>query len=111
MVKFVESFGAKLKIEIHDSYAPVINDKEFTDFLYKNACDILGAENVQLIEMPRMDVEDVGFFLEEIKGSFYRLGVSGNKFTELHTKDFLVDDKALKVGLMVQLKVALEYLC
>lgn len=111
LVKFVESFGAKLKIEIHDSYAPVINDKEFTDFLYKNACDILGAENVQLIEMPRMDVEDVGFFLEEIKGSFYRLGVSGNKFTELHTKDFLVDDKALKVGLMVQLKVALEYLC
>lgn len=112
LVKFVESFGAKLEIEIHDSYAPVINDKEFTDFLYNNACDILGSENVELIEMPRMDVEDVGFFLEEIKGSFYRLGVSSKgKFTELHTKDFLVDDRSLKVGLMVQLKVALEYLC
>lgn len=111
LVKFVESFGAKLKIEIQDSYAPVINNKEFTDFLYQNAIDILGSDKVELIEIPRMDVEDVGFFLEEIPGSFYRLGVGSDKFTELHTKDFIASDEALKIGLTVQLKVALEYLC
>lgn len=111
LVKFVESFGAKLKIEIQDSYAPVINNKEFTDFLYQSAIDILGIDKVELIEIPRMDVEDVGFFLEEIPGSFYRLGVGSDKFTELHTKDFIASDEALKIGLTVQLKVALEYLC
>lgn len=111
LVKFVESFGAKLIVKIRDSYAPVINNEDFTDFLYANAKDILGKNNITLIDVPRMDVEDVGFFLEQIPGSFYRLGVSGEKFTELHTKDFFVDNKALEIGLKVQLKVALEYLC
>ena len=85
--------------------------KEFTDFLYKNAVDILGKDNIELISIPRMDVEDIGFFLEEIPGSFYRLGVAGDKFTELHTTNFMVDETALRTGLLIQLKNALEYLC
>lgn len=109
--KFVESFGAKLELHIRDSYAPVINNKEFTDFLYKNTVDILGKDNIELISVPRMDVEDIGFFLEEIPGSFYRLGVAGDKFTELHTTNFMVDETALRTGLLIQLKNALEYLC
>lgn len=109
---FVASYGAKLIVEIRDSYAPVINNDEITDFLYNNSIDILGKENVELIKETRMDVEDFGFFLEKIKGTFYRLGVGlDENYKELHTKDFYVDEKALEIGYKVQLKNALEFLC
>lgn len=111
LVKFVEAYGAKIEINIRDSYAPVINNKEFTDYLLKNAKDILGEDKIEYIQIPRMDVEDIGFFLEKIPGTFYRLGVSKNNFTQLHTTNFYVDEEALNVGLKVQLKIALEYLC
>ena len=65
----------------------------------------------EYIQIPRMDVEDIGFFLEKIPGTFYRLGVSKDNFTQLHTTNFYVDEEALNVGLKVQLKIALEYLC
>ncbi|VWL85435.1 M20 metallopeptidase family protein [Oceanivirga miroungae] len=108
---FVKSFNANLNVFIRDSYVPVINDKEFTDFLKENAVDILGEDNVIEINETRMDVEDIGYFLEQIPGSFYRLGVSASeKFSDLHTKNLMIDEKALEVGLMLNIKLALEYL-
>lgn len=109
--KLVESYGANLKISIRDSYVPVINNKEYTEFLKRNAIDILGKENVIEIEETRMDVEDFGYFLEEIPGSFYRLGVSNEQnIAELHTKDLVIDEKAIEIGLKLNIKLALEYL-
>lgn len=113
LIKFVESYGATMELSIRDSYAPVINNNEMTDFLKENAIDILGKENVIEIEETRMDVEDMGFFLEQIPGSFYRLGV-GNPdevYHELHSNKFLANERSLKIGMLVQLKNALEFLC
>lgn len=108
---FVNSLNAEFNLKVRDSYAPVINDYESTKFLEENIKDIL-PESLVNIEETRMDVEDMGFFLENIKGSFFRLGVSyENNKTELHTKNFTVDEKALKIGLIIQLKNALEFLC
>lgn len=113
LIKFVESYGAKIEINIRDSYAPVINDNEMTDFLCKNSKDILGKDKVKEIEETRMDVEDMGFFLEKIPGSFYRLGVGNLKkeYHELHSNKFIADELSLKIGMIVQLKNALEFLC
>ncbi|WP_068267378.1 M20 metallopeptidase family protein [Caviibacter abscessus] len=113
LVKFVESYGAKIEINIRDSYAPVINNNEMTDFLSKNARDILGKDKVIEIEETRMDVEDMGFFLEQIPGSFYRLGVGtpNETYHELHSNKFIANELSLRIGMLVQLKNALEFLC
>ncbi|NYV28090.1 amidohydrolase [Streptobacillus felis] len=111
--KFVESMGAKVDIEFKDSYIPVINNDEKTKFLEKNIKNILGSENCVLIEKSRMDAEDVGYFLSEIEGSFYRLGIRNEKngaIYDLHHPKFKVDENAIKIGMMIQLKNALEYL-
>ncbi len=111
--EFVKSFGAKLEVEIRDSYAPVINDKEFTRYFEKNTKDILGDDSIVNIEQTRMDVEDFGFFLEEITGTFYRLGVSplDKENSDIHTNTFIVDENAIRVGMIASFKTALEYLC
>ena len=60
-----------------------------------------------------MDAEDVGYFLEEIPGSYYRLGIKNeeiNAIYDLHHPKFKVDERAIKYGLMMQFKNALEFL-
>ena len=110
--QFVQSFGAELIVNIRDSYAPVINNDEFTEFFFNNSKDVIGIENIEIIKETRMDVEDMGYFLEKVPGTFYRLGVSKDKnYKELHTKDFFVDEKCLEIAFKVQYKTALEYLC
>lgn len=112
LVKFVESFNAKLEVEIQDSYNPVINDDEKTKFLENNVVDILGKDNCIKIEKSRMDAEDVGYFLEQIPGSYYRLGIRNENLGaiyDLHHPKFKVDEQAIKVGLMIQFKNALEF--
>ncbi|WP_067141179.1 M20 metallopeptidase family protein [Oceanivirga salmonicida] len=110
---YVKSYGAKLEVEIRDSYAPVINDKEFTKYFEENTKDILGENSIEYIEQTRMDVEDFGFFLEEITGTFYRLGVSpiDKENTTLHTDTFIADSNAVRVGMIASYKTALEFLC
>ncbi|WP_064591783.1 M20 metallopeptidase family protein [Streptobacillus moniliformis] len=111
--KFVESMGATVDIDFKDSYIPVINNDEKTKFLEEKAIDILGIDNVERIEKSRMDAEDVGYFLDVIEGSFYRLGVRNEKIGaiyDLHHPKFKVDENAIKVGMVVQLKSALEFL-
>lgn len=110
---FIESLNAKVEIEITDSYSPVINNYEKTNFLEKNAKDIIGEDNCILIEKSRMDAEDVGYFLEEIEGSYYRVGIRNEKIGaiyDLHHPKFKVDEESIKIGLKVQFKNALEFL-
>lgn len=111
--KFVESLGASIEIDVKESYHPVINDFEKTKFLEDNIVDILGRERLEIIEQPRMDVEDVSYFLEEIPGSYYRLGIrdeSIGAIYDLHHPKFKVNEEAIKYGLILQFKNALEYL-
>lgn len=67
---FVKSYGATLDVYIRDSYSPVINDTEFTKYFYNIASNVIGKDNIVEIEKTRMDVEDFGYFLEKIKGTF-----------------------------------------
>lgn len=111
--EFVKSYNADINISIKDSYIPVINNDEKTKFLEENVVDLLGKDNCINIDKVRMDVEDVAYFLNEIPGSFFRLGVRNEKIGaiyDLHHPKFKVDEEAIKIGMMVQFKNALEFL-
>lgn len=111
--KFVESLGGNVQITINDSYIPVVNNYEKTKFLENNIINLFGKDRLEIIEKTRMDVEDIGYFLEVIEGSFFRVGVKNNKIDaiyNLHHPKFKVDEKSIKYALMLQFKNALEYL-
>lgn len=111
---FVKSYGASIDIKIIKGYKPVINDFNTTKMLEKNAIDILGKENIEILSKSRMDAEDVGYFIDEIKnGTYYRLGIRNEKIGaiyDLHHPKFKVDEKSMKIGIKMQLKNILEIL-
>lgn len=110
---FVESMGASIEIDIASSYIPVVNDFEKTKFLENNIIDLFGENSLEIIEKSRMDAEDVGYFLEEIPGTYYRLGIRNEDIDaiyDLHHPKFKVDEMAIKYAMMLQFKNALEFL-
>lgn len=111
--ELVKSYGGTLEIEIIDSYAPVINDDNMTKILENNSRNILGDNNTIIMQESRMDAEDVGYFINEIPGTFFRLGTSyindDNK-VDLHNSKLLIDEESLKTGMIIQLKNILEFL-
>ena len=111
--KFVEALGGIANVDIVRGYAPVINNDEMTERVENNIVDLYGKDALELIKQPRMDVEDVSYFLNEIPGCFFRLGTRVEEkglIYDLHHPKFNIDEKSLKIGIGLQLKNILEYL-
>ena len=111
--KFVESLGGTVNVDIKRGYAPVINNEEITKKVENNIVDLYGENALELIKQPRMDVEDVSYFLNEIPGCFFRLGTRVEEkglIYDLHHPKFNIDEESLKIGMGLQLKNILEYL-
>ena len=111
--KFVEALGGIANVDIVRGYAPVINNDEMTERVENNIVDLYGKNALELIKQPRMDVEDVSYFLKEIPGCFFRLGTRMEEkglIYDLHHPKFNIDEESLKIGMGLQLKNILEYL-
>ena len=111
--KFVEALGGTANVDIVRGYAPVINNDEMTERVENNIVDLYGKDALELIKQPRMDVEDVSYFLNEIPGCFFRLGTRVEEkglIYDLHHPKFNIDEGSLKIGMGLQLKNILEYL-
>ena len=111
--KFVEALGGIANVDIVRGYAPVINNDEMTERVENNIVDLYGKNALELIKQPRMDVEDVSYFLNEIPGCFFRLGTRVEEkglIYDLHHPKFNIDEESLKIGMGLQLKNILEYL-
>ena len=111
--KFVESLGGTINVDIKRGYAPVINNEEMTKKVENNIVDLYGEDALELIKQPRMDVEDVSYFLNKIPGCFFRLGTRVEEkglIYDLHHPKFNIDEESLKIGMGLQLKNILEYL-
>ncbi len=103
------AFGATVSVEIEPGYAPVWNQVEATNLVGELAAHILGAEHVQVGRQPRMGVEDFGFYLEQVPGSFYSLGVRNQDrgiVAPAHSSYFDVDEAAMQIGATLQAALA-----
>jgi len=100
--KFVEALGGTANVDIVRGYAPVINNDEMTERVENNIVDLYGKNALELIKQPRMDVEDVSYFLNEIPGCFFRLGTRAEEkglIYDLHHPKFNIDEESLKIVL------------
>lgn len=104
------AFGASVEVVVRPGYAPVRNHGAPTQLLAEVARFLLGPERVQVGKQARMGVEDFGFYLERIPGSFYSLGVRNEArgiVHPAHSSRFDVDESAMEVGALLQASVAL----
>ncbi|MEO1075322.1 MAG: M20 family metallopeptidase [Bacteroidota bacterium] len=95
-----QALGAACDVEILVGYPALSNDPALTATLREAAVDYVGAERV--VDLDRWFAsEDFAWYLQEIPGSFYRLGTRNEArgiVHGLHTPRFDIDEEALRLG-------------
>lgn len=95
-----EAHGAECEIEIPVGYPALHNDAERSTLVRKAAREYVGVDRT--VEVDRWYAsEDFAFYLQEIPGVFYRLGVGNEELgidQPVHTSRFDVDERALETG-------------
>ncbi|MFK7844905.1 MAG: M20 family metallopeptidase, partial [Rhodothermales bacterium] len=103
--------GAKVDLKILVGYPALFNHHTPTDFLRTAAHSFVGEENT--VELDKWFAsEDFSFYLNEIPGSFYRVGIHSEALGNvrgLHTPTFNVDEEALRTSTGFMAFLALEY--
>lgn len=94
------TFGATAEVHIKVGYPALYNHEEPTAFVREAAVEYVGAANTVDLDL-WFAAEDFAWYLREVPGSFYRLGV-GNEARGivhgLHTPKMDSDEEALRVG-------------
>jgi amidohydrolase len=90
------------EIDARFGYGPgsVVNDAHLVHFLREAASEVLGKENIDIIEKPSMGGEDFSFYLKHVPGAMFRLGCASDETNSypLHSPYFDIDERALVIG-------------
>ena len=107
-----EGMGAAYTFNYRRGNASVINDADMYHVVCEAAGEIIGDNNVVLLERPSLGGEDFSCFGELVPSIFYRLGCQrdGREFWPLHSGHFYPNKDALKIGVKIMAASALKYL-
>ena len=103
--------GARVDLDIVVGYPALYNHDGPTDFLRDAARNYVGEENTVELDM-WFASEDFSFYLNQIPGSFYRVGIHSEHTKNaggLHTPTFNVDEEALRTSTGFMAYLALAY--
>jgi amidohydrolase len=107
-----EAAGTAYELRYSRGYPVLVNDGPMTELARRSAESVLGPERVGEME-PSMGGEDFAYFLQQVPGSFCRLGCSAPQNTErygLHTSRLLVDESCMETGVAWYLALTRDFL-
>ncbi len=96
------NYGAQANINFKSIAPPVCNDPELTNLLSNCAKNFIDEKNIVYLENPSLGAEDFAFFLQDVPGTMFRLGVAGDKgCAPLHSGYFSLDERSLELGIKI----------
>ena len=96
------TYGAQANINFKSIAPPVYNDPELTSLLSKCAKNFMDEEDIVSLENPSLGAEDFAFFLQDVPGTMFRLGVAGDQgCAPLHSGYFSLDERSLELGIKI----------
>ena len=96
------NYGAQAKISFKSIAPPVYNDPDLTNLLSTCAKNFMEEKNIVYLENPSLGAEDFAFFLQDVPGTMFRLGVAGDKgCAPLHSGYFALDERSLELGIKI----------
>ncbi len=105
------NFGANALVRYRRITPSVFNDPALTTLLERAAIHQLGQERVIRLEKPSLGAEDFAEFLQGVRGTMFRLGVSGTTdCAPLHNGYFCPDEKSLDCGVQVVMSTLLMWM-
>ena len=102
------AFRAEYKFSYTSGPPVVVNDPALTSLVEAVGHEVLPPDGVQFLETPTMGAEDFAYYLLQIPGVMFRLGV-GTEVTALHTPTYNFSDGALEYGMNMLANLALRY--
>lgn len=105
--------GGNYEVNIIPGLPPLINDLNLAKLSVDVGQQILGQENVIILEKPSMGGEDYAYYLQKIPGAFMWLGARNESkgfVNSMHHPKFDFDEDALVLGSKMHIKLALDYL-
>lgn len=87
----------------------VVNDVTVTSAYEASAIQVLGGQNLTIIDKPSMGGEDFAVYLDHVRGSQFRLGCASGEgeWPMLHSPIFDVDERAISIGARIISRAAL----
>jgi amidohydrolase len=112
--RIAESGGAQAEVTIDLGYPVVVNDPELTQQMLPTLQRVVGRENV-VPATPKTVAEDVAYYLQEIPGLFFFLGITPQgsdpaKAAMNHSPYFFVDESGLRLGVRALSSLAVDYM-
>jgi len=104
-----EAHGAAYTFAYEEGYGPVVNDAEAAATVLAAARAELGEDAIMEVE-PIMGGEDFSAYLDVAPGAFFIVGAGGEDAAPHHHPRFVIDESALKPGIAVFVRTALDYL-
>ena len=100
----------RAEYEFETSFGPPVveNDPALTSLVEAVGQDVLPPGGVTYLETPTMGAEDFAYYLRQVPGVMFRLGV-GTDVTALHTPTYNFSDGALGYGMAMLANIALRY--
>jgi amidohydrolase len=104
------SYGAQGELQYVQGDPSVINDAGMNQIVEQVGEHVVGKDNVRIAE-PSMAGEDFSYYLQNVPGAYFFLGIKGDtaKYSHHHPR-FTIDEKMLPVGSKLLAGVALSYL-
>jgi metal-dependent amidase/aminoacylase/carboxypeptidase family protein len=86
-----------------------VNDVTVTSAYEASAIQVLGGQNLTIIDKPSMGGEDFAVYLDHVRGSQFRLGCASGEgeWPMLHSPIFDVDERAISLGARIISRAAL----
>lgn len=108
--KTAEAFGGKAEVDYRLTYPPLMNDPGVYGRVREQVVDILGPESFLEVPRPASGGEDFAFFARELPSAFLFLGYGKEEgeTAQPHNPHYDFDERALKAGIEVFAKCALE---
>jgi len=104
-----DSMGAGYELKYAKGYPPTVNDPGMAETVRRCAAAVVGPERVEVPELT-MGGEDMSFFLQQVPGCFYCLGVGRPDGAPLHNSRFDFREDLMGIGVETHCRVALEML-
>ncbi len=104
-----EAHGAAYTFAYEEGYAAVINDEQAAATVLAAARAELGDDAIMDTE-PIMGGEDFSAYLEKAPGAFFWVGAGSEDAVSHHHPRFTIDEAALRSGMAVFVRTALDYL-
>jgi amidohydrolase len=107
-----EGLGGRAEVVITDDVPPLSNDPKTTGYMREILQKTLGSESV-ITEFPQvMGVEDFAYYVQQVPGTFWVLGLlpaGKSEMGQLHQPDFDFTDAAVPIGMKLHCLTALEF--